>query len=49
MNTKMKTRLFSFHIFVDYYNAIKAIAERERASISHIINMAIREYLEKQS
>lgn len=45
----LKTRLFSFHIFVDYYNAIKQIAKDERIPISQIINHAIKEYLAKKN
>ena len=44
-----KTRLFSFHIFVDYYKSIKQIAKDERRSISQIINHAIKEFLEKRN
>jgi len=44
----MKTKLFSFHIFVDYYEKLKAIADETRRSISSLINEAIREYLERR-
>ena len=44
----MKTKLFSFHVFIDYLNRLKEIAIQERRSIASVINQAIKEYLDRQ-
>jgi len=46
---KKKTRLFSFHIFLDYYETLKKMSIRERTSVAQIINSAIRAYIERDT
>ena len=42
----MKTRLFTFYVFVDLYNKAKMLSNKERRSVSSVINQALREFLE---
>ena len=42
---RMKTRLFSFYIFVDLFERLKKIAQKEDRSISGLVNQAVREFL----
>jgi len=44
----MKTRLFSFHVFIDLFNKAKILSNKERRSVSSIINQALDEFLERK-
>jgi len=41
-----KTKLFSFHIFIDLLEKSKQLAEKERRSISSVINQALDKFFE---
>lgn len=45
---KKKTKLFSFHIFIDLLKKSRILAEKERRSVSSIINQAIDEFVERR-
>ena len=42
---QMKTRMFSFYIFVDVYKKTRTFAIKERRSISSVINQALIEFM----
>lgn len=42
-----KTKLFSFHVFIDLLEKAKKLATKERRSISSVINQALDKFLNK--
>jgi len=43
-----KTKLFSFHIFLDLLRKAQRLAKKERRSTSSIINQALNEFFERR-
>jgi len=42
-----KTKLFSFHIFIDLLEKAKKYAQEQRRSISSVVNQALDEFFKK--
>jgi len=42
-----KTKLFSFHIFIDLLEKAKKHAQEQRRSISSVVNQALDEFFKK--
>jgi len=42
-----KTKLFSFHLFVDLLEKAKKLAQEQRRSISSVINQALDEFFKR--
>jgi len=46
---KEKTKIFSFHIFIDLLEKAKELAIKERRSVSSVINQALDIFLTKKN
>ncbi len=42
---KIKTRMFTFYVFVDLFRKAKMLSNKERRSVSSVINQALEEFL----
>lgn len=43
----MKTKLFSFHVFIDLLEKAKKLAREQRRSTSSVINQALDEFFDR--
>lgn len=47
LTMKQKTKLFSFHVFIDLLEKAKKLAQEQRRSTSSVINQALDEFFDR--